>query len=289
MPTPTLPGITAKTVTTPRLTTRVLFSGADDGIPVLFIHGNASSATYWEEVMLALAQPPVGPGYRGIAHDQRGYGDADPSKHIDATRGTGDLSDDAIALLDTLGIKQAHIAGHSMGGSVMWRMLIDYPARFLTATLVSPGSPYGFGGTKGVNGDMCYPDSAGSGGGTVNPTFIQLLAAVAGMLQILFNKKVGPEILSVSYTVNPLLMTIIGGAGTFAGPVLGAAGLHLMDRLLRDRVVTIGPTTIDIGASWTLLLGIVFIAVVLIFPQGLTGTWNRWRARRKRPAPAAAN
>jgi hypothetical protein len=63
---PTLAGITSKTITTPRLTTRVLFSGADNGIPVLFLHGNASSATYWEEVMLAL--PPT---YRGIAPDQR--------------------------------------------------------------------------------------------------------------------------------------------------------------------------------------------------------------------------
>src|SRR5215470_19612743 len=93
MTVPTLAGITAKTITTPRLTTRVLFSGADDGIPVLFIHGNASSATYWEEVMLALPS-----GYRGIAPDQRGYGDADRSKKIDATRGLRDLSDDAAAL-----------------------------------------------------------------------------------------------------------------------------------------------------------------------------------------------
>ena len=43
MTVPTLPGITAKTVTTDRLTTRVLFAGPDDGIPVLFIHGNFSS------------------------------------------------------------------------------------------------------------------------------------------------------------------------------------------------------------------------------------------------------
>ena len=55
MPTvPTLPGITSKLIDTPRLQTHVLFSGADDGVPVLFIHGNASSASYWEEIMLKL-------------------------------------------------------------------------------------------------------------------------------------------------------------------------------------------------------------------------------------------
>ena len=41
---PTMEGITAKTITTNRITTRVLFSGSDDGVPVLFLHGNVSSA-----------------------------------------------------------------------------------------------------------------------------------------------------------------------------------------------------------------------------------------------------
>lgn len=169
---PTLPGITAKEVTSARLTTRVLFSGAEDGIPVLFIHGNVSSATFWEETMLALPA-----GYRGIAPDQRGYGGADPAKKIDATRGVRDLSDDAVALLDTLGIERAHVVGHSLGGSVVWQLMRDYPARLLTVTQVAPGSPFGFGGVKGEDGAINYPDGAGSGAGIVNPTFVQLIAA----------------------------------------------------------------------------------------------------------------
>lgn len=172
MTVPTLPGITARTVTTPRLTTRVLFAGADDGIPVLFLHGNASSATYWEEIMTLLPA-----GYRGIAPDQRAYGDADPSKKIDATRGLADLADDAIALLDHLDIEKAHIAGHSLGGSVVWTLLMNYPDRFLTATVVCPGSPYGYGGTRDVDGTPNYADFAGSGGGIVNAGFAQRMAA----------------------------------------------------------------------------------------------------------------
>ncbi len=107
-----------------------------------------------------------------------------------------------------------------------------------------------------------------------------VFAAVAGILQVIFNKKVGPELLSVGYTIDPLIMTIIGGAGTFTGPVIGAASLHLLDRQLRDRVVTIAPgLVIDIGGSWTLILGFIFILVVIIFPQGIVGTWKRWQAR----------
>lgn len=110
-------------------------------------------------------------------------------------------------------------------------------------------------------------------------TISGMLAAMAGMLQILFNKKVGPEILSLTYTVDPLLMTIIGGIGTFSGPVIGAAGLHLSDRFLRDLVIPVGTMSFDVGHSWTLILGIFFIVVVMIFPQGVVGTWRKWRAR----------
>jgi len=165
---PTMEGITAKTITTDRITTRVLFSGADDGVPVLFLHGNVSSATWWEETMVALPS-----GYQGIAPDQRGFGDAEMEKKIDATNGMGDLADDAIALLDHLGIDKAHIVGNSLGGMVVWRMMIDYPERFLTTTLVDTGSPYGFGATKDVDGTPCFPDFAGSGGGLSNPELIQ--------------------------------------------------------------------------------------------------------------------
>lgn len=172
MPIPTLPGITAQTVTTPRLTTRVLFSGSDTGTPVLFIHGNASSATFWEETMLALPN-----GFRAIAPDLRGYGDADRSVLIDATRGMGDFADDMIALLDHLGIEKAHIIGHSLGGAVCWQLLREYPERLLTVTLAAAGSPYGFGGTKDAEGTLNFPDAAGSGGGTVNPAFPQQMAA----------------------------------------------------------------------------------------------------------------
>ncbi len=172
MPVPTLPGITAQTLTSSRITTRVLFSGPDDGTPVLFLHGNASSATYWEEIMLSL---PV--GYRGIAPDQRGYGEADAAVKIDATRGVGDLSDDAFALMDTLGIAAFHVVGHSAGGSVVWRMMMDNSARLMSVTMVNPGSPYGFGGSKGANGEPVYDDHSCTGAGIVNPLFVQKLAA----------------------------------------------------------------------------------------------------------------
>jgi pimeloyl-ACP methyl ester carboxylesterase len=128
------------------------------------VHGNASSATFWEETMLSLPA-----GLRGLAPDLRGYGDTDDVV-IDATRGVGDWVDDLLALLDALGVARAHVVGHSLGGAVVFGLVAAAPARVASATLVAPGSPYGFGGSR-PDGAPCWPDGAGSGAGVVNPEF----------------------------------------------------------------------------------------------------------------------
>lgn len=170
MPLPVLPGIAAATVRTPRLQTRVLMAGPDDGVPVLFVHGNLSAATWWEETMLRLPA-----GFRAIAPDLRSYGEADPAAKVDATRGLRDFSDDLAALMEALGIDAAHMVGHSLGGGVLWQMLADHPARVLSLTQVAPASPHGFGGTL-ADGRPAFADGAGSGAGAVNPDFARLLS-----------------------------------------------------------------------------------------------------------------
>lgn len=110
-------------------------------------------------------------------------------------------------------------------------------------------------------------------------TLAGMLASMAGLLFAILDKAARPEILGVSVTVDALLMTIIGGVGTFVGPVLGASGLHILDVLFRDAVLEIGTFSIDVGDSWHLILGFIFILVVLVFPYGMVGTWNRFRAR----------
>jgi pimeloyl-ACP methyl ester carboxylesterase len=167
---PVLEGVTARNVTTRLLTTRVLLTGPEDGIPVLFIHGNFSNATWWEETILALP-----PEFRGIAPDQRGYGGADPDVKIDATRGMRDFVDDALALMDHLGYECFHLVGNSLGGLVVWWMMADAPERLLSVTLAGPGAPFGFGGTRDASGTPTTPDFAGSGGGLINPDLVRSL------------------------------------------------------------------------------------------------------------------
>jgi len=170
MTVPTIEGVTAATISTPRLTTRVLFSGPEDGAPVVFLHGNHSSATWWEDTMVALPD-----GFRAIAPDLRGFGGADPSKRIDATRGVADWGEDVVELIDHLGYEQARFVGSSLGGNVAWWLLAHDPGRMVVVIQVCPGSPYGFGGTKDAEGTSCYDDYAGGGGGLIPAPFVEAL------------------------------------------------------------------------------------------------------------------
>jgi pimeloyl-ACP methyl ester carboxylesterase len=165
----TLPGITARDVATDRLRVRVLEVSERTGAPVVFVHGNISSSVFWQETMLGLPD-----GYRPIAIDLRGFGGTDPEP-VDATRGLRDYADDVAGAMSVLGLDSAHLVGWSMGGGVLLQILRDDPARVRTLTLVNPVSPYGYGGTRGLDGELIDPAGAGSGGGAANPDFVRLL------------------------------------------------------------------------------------------------------------------
>jgi pimeloyl-ACP methyl ester carboxylesterase len=165
-----MPGVTAEIVPTNRLNVHVYTSGPQDGVPVIFLHGNFSSALYWEETMLALPD-----GYYAVAPDLRGYGWTE-DKLIDSTRGNRDWADDLLALMDALKIEKAHLVGWSMGAGIIYRFLADHPEMVLSVSLVCPVSPYGFGGTKDAQGTPNFEDHAGSGGGVVNPEFVRRIA-----------------------------------------------------------------------------------------------------------------
>lgn len=139
--------------------------------PVIFVHGNCSSGAFFEELMLALPA-----GYRGIAPDLRGYGETE-ALPVDATRGMGDWSDDLHALVQALGLGPIHLVGWSMGAGVILQYALSHPRDVLSLTLISPMSPYGFGGTKDAAGTPAAPDYAGSGGGVVSGDFVKLIAS----------------------------------------------------------------------------------------------------------------
>jgi pimeloyl-ACP methyl ester carboxylesterase len=97
---------------------------------------------------------------------------------VDATRGLRDFSDDLYSLVEVMGQggRPVHLVGWSVGGGVAMQYAIDHPEQVASLVLVAPMSPYGFGGTKDPAGTPCWPDYAGSGGGTANPDFVKRLA-----------------------------------------------------------------------------------------------------------------
>ena len=100
--------IDSREVSTPRLRTHLLESRAEDGVPVLFVHGNVASSVFFEETLAAIP-----PGYRGLAPDLRGFGGSEP-KPVDATRGMRDLSEDLYDLRRALGYakdRKVHLVG----------------------------------------------------------------------------------------------------------------------------------------------------------------------------------
>lgn len=166
---PTLEGVDSRIVRTDRLKMHVLTTGPDDGRPVLFVHGNGSSSTFWEETMLALR------GKRGIAPDMRGYGDTEPLP-VDATLGLGDMVADVLSLVEAMELGAYHLVGHSMGGGIAMKIAVARSENILSLTLVDTMSPYGYSGSKDVEGTPCHKDGAPAGAAGVNPDFVKLMA-----------------------------------------------------------------------------------------------------------------
>ncbi len=105
------------------------------------------------------------------------------------------------------------------------------------------------------------------------------LAALAGMMLVLYEKSATYELLSVGFTIQALLMTIIGGIGTLVGPMLGAATIRLLEHWLDSSAVR---AVLPLWLRTDLLFGLIYVGLVLFFPAGIVGGINKLRGRRSR-------
>jgi branched-chain amino acid transport system permease protein len=84
------------------------------------------------------------------------------------------------------------------------------------------------------------------------------VAAIGGALSVLSTQIVYPDVFDWKISANALIVTLLGGAGRFSGPVVGAVALGLID-------FYVGKLTTD-----TLLVeGLVLGAVILLAPRGV--------------------
>ncbi|MGD8397730.1 MAG: branched-chain amino acid ABC transporter permease [Anaerolineae bacterium] len=111
-------------------------------------------------------------------------------------------------------------------------------------------------------------------------TVASITAALAGLLNALYTPIVSPEIATMAYTVDALLMILIGGMGTLSGAMIGAALFRLLDYYLFKWF----------GEVAGFLLGAIYVTFVLFVPYGIVGTWRlrrldwrrSWQIWRKR-------
>ena len=96
-------------------------------------------------------------------------------------------------------------------------------------------------------------------------------AGVAGLLYAYYELYVHPSIFSIAASAEGLLGVIAGGAGTLAGPVVGAALVVLLKNYASIYI-----------ERWNMLLGAVFVIIVLVMPDGIVPGVRRLLTRRSR-------
>ncbi|HEV2669824.1 MAG TPA: alpha/beta hydrolase [Gemmatimonadales bacterium] len=95
---------------------------------MILLHGWSASAEMWQGLMQNLSRD-----HQVFALDCRGHGRSD-KPHDPAQYGIA-MVNDVLQLMDTVRVKQAHIIGYSMGGSIVLKMLETHPERFLSAVI----------------------------------------------------------------------------------------------------------------------------------------------------------
>src|SRR5690606_20787169 len=103
---------------------------------------------------------------------------------------------------------------------------------------------------------------------------------LAGGLLGMFQGYMPPDAFNLHTSAELVIQTVMGGAGTLFGPLLGALiWLYLYEVL--QFVDSVGP-------YWRLILGVIFVILVTLFRRGICGEILAWRDRRMSKRMAAA-
>jgi branched-chain amino acid transport system permease protein len=98
-----------------------------------------------------------------------------------------------------------------------------------------------------------------------------VVAALAGVMYVISYRYVGSaSVFGIDKTIDALLMTIIGGVGTLFGPIIGSGIVIFAHDLLSD-LASIHP----IFERWLILFGILYVLIVMFFPKGIMGTFQK--------------
>jgi branched-chain amino acid transport system permease protein len=98
-------------------------------------------------------------------------------------------------------------------------------------------------------------------------------AGLAGGLFGIFNRGVFPDFAYWTKSSEVLIMTLLGGMGTFYGPAVGALALIWLNQQI-----------VSYTEYWPLILGTILVLLLFVFPGGLAGAGSAlWRRLARRP------
>jgi branched-chain amino acid transport system permease protein len=100
------------------------------------------------------------------------------------------------------------------------------------------------------------------------------MAGFAGGLYGHYLMLITPEIPSLDLQFYVLAMTVIGGMGSFMGPIIGAFTLNILSEKIRDY-----------GEYHVLVFGLIALLVARFAPNGILGLWRRFRAAARPVSP----
>jgi len=96
-------------------------------------------------------------------------------------------------------------------------------------------------------------------------------AGFAGVVYLVYRQQVTPELFNFDASVTFVAMVVLGGLGSVAGSVLGAAALWILPALLRDWI----PQVQDYRM---LIFGAVLAAMMVVRPGGIVGAGGQRKA-----------
>ena len=107
-----------------------------DGPAVVLLHGFPDSRRLWRHQVPRLAEA----GYRVVAPDMRGFGDAPMPEAVDAYRISAAVGD-VVGIVDELGVDSASLVGHDWGAAVAWLTAAIQAERIDRLVALSVGAP----------------------------------------------------------------------------------------------------------------------------------------------------
>lgn len=115
-----------------------------------------------------------------------------------------------------------------------------------------------------------------------------LVAAVGGILFAWWSGQLSPSNIGLQATIELLVIAVIGGLIRIEGAWLGAFAYIVINNEVTNRIPSDGLPVI--GGTFNTVIGLIFLAIVIVSPDGLMGLWDRlWDLARsrdpERPAP----